>query len=254
MKYIYAGNRDIGADVLEFMTSLGHYPKALLLTDENDSHIQKMIRLSKLPDNLIFKGKNVLQDVASILKMISPDYIIGIHYPYLIKDELLSLPQHGFLNLHPAYLPYNRGWHTPSWAIYDATPAGATLHFMSKELDMGDIIHQKKVPIEANDTANSLYKKMKSAELEVFKEAFDDLKNFSLPRKPQSTTEGTVHKKKELFEPSIAELDLNQHYQLAVLLDKIRALTTNNISEACYFTKAGKKYRLTINIIEDTNE
>ena len=57
------------------------------------------------------------------------DLILCVHFPYLLPPEVLSIPSKGCLNLHPAYLPWNRGWHTPSWAILEDTPGGATLHW-----------------------------------------------------------------------------------------------------------------------------
>lgn len=85
------------------------------------------------------------------------DYIFGIHFPYIIKNELINLPKVGFLNLHPAYLPFNKGWHTPSWAILDERNR-ATLHFMSEELDGGDIIAQEELEVSSTVTANELYR------------------------------------------------------------------------------------------------
>jgi methionyl-tRNA formyltransferase len=251
MKYAFAGNRDIAVKVLDFIISKGYKPDILMVTDESSDEIKKLIQLSDLPNSKIFVGSPKTNNVENYLQKLNLDYIFGIHYPYIITETLLTMPKVGFLNLHPAYLPYNRGWHTPSWSILDKTPAGATLHFMSKDLDLGDIIHQKKVNIDPNDTANSLYKKIKSLELEVFIEAFENIlkKEFNLI--PQNKNEGTSHKKKELFEASISKLDLNGMYNLEELMDKLRALTTNNVSEAAYFEKYGKKYRVQVNISKE---
>ena len=93
----------------------------------------------------------------------------------MISKEVLIIPKIGFLNLHPSFLPYNKGWNTPSWAILDKTPYGATLHFMDQTLDEGDIIHQKRIDVLTVDTANNLYKKILKLEEEVFFEAFDEL-------------------------------------------------------------------------------
>ena len=79
-----------------------------------------------------------------MLEQLSLDYIICVHFPYIVPREILSIPKYGVTNLHPAYLPYNLGWHTPSWAILENTPIGATLHYMDECVDTGDIIHQKK--------------------------------------------------------------------------------------------------------------
>lgn len=251
MKYAFAGNRDIAVKVLDFIISKGYKPDLLMVTDESSDEIKKLIQLSNLPNSKIFVGSPKTNKVENYLQKLNLDYIFGIHYPYIITETLLNIPKVGFLNLHPAYLPYNRGWHTPSWSILDKTPAGATLHFMSKYLDLGDIIHQKTVNIDPNDTANSLYKKIKALELEVFKESFNSILNKELKKIPQNKNQGSSHRKMELFSEDICKLDLNKEYKLEELIDKLRALTTNNISEASYFEKDGCKYRVQIQIYEE---
>lgn len=256
MKYVFAGDRDIAVHVLKFIIGEGFYPEALLVSGGNRAtHAQELIELSKLPEEKIFRGKEFSDENGlKLLRDINPDYIIGIHFPYLISKEILDIPKVGFLNLHPAYLPYNRGWHTPSWAIMDETPIGATLHYMAEQLDAGDIIHQEKVEPSISDTANSLYRKLKDLELHVFKNAWPQLLNLKPSRIPQNLDEGTAYKRKDLFNPQVQELDLNQKYELATLLRKLRGLTTNNLEEAAYFTHNGKKYRVQISIEEETAE
>jgi len=251
MKFAFAGNRDIGVWVLEYIVSKDFYPELLLLTDEGTNEIKRLEKLSGLKSDKIFYGNPSSNGVLNELKNDELDYIIGIHYPYIISKEILDIPSIGFLNLHPAYLPYNRGWHTPSWAILEETVAGASLHFMSKQLDMGDIIHQKRVDISISDTANSLYKKIKKLELEVFVEVFEDIINKSFKRFSQRINDGTSHKRRELFDKNVSRIDFNKPYVFKELYNKLRALTTNDISEACYFEKDGKKFRIQVNIEEE---
>ena len=143
------------------------------------------------------------------------DYIICIHYPFIISKKILDLPKVGVLNLHPSYLPYNRGWHTPTWTILNSTVCGATLHFMSEKLDMGDIIHQKKIDVLENDTANTLYKKILSLEFEVFKEAFGSIKSLR-PYRIKQNNSGSSHKKSDLFK--INEIDLSENMKIGDLI------------------------------------
>jgi len=253
MKYIFAGDRDIAVWVLKGLINNGFFPSALLITDSTKaSHARQLIIVSGLSGDLVMEGKSFESSKEmALLYSIEPDYIIGVHFPYIIKENVLKIPKVGFLNLHPSFLPFNRGWHTPSWAILERTPIGATLHLMSTELDNGDVIHQKKIEVRPCDTANSLYVKLKELELEVFMEALPLLISKRFLRSSLVLSEGTIHKKSELFQPEVQEIVLNEHYQASVLIDKIRALTTNQWSESAYFESNGKKYRLRIEIIED---
>ncbi len=253
MKYVFAGDRDIAVHVLQFMMNEGNMPEALLVSGgDRASHAIELRELSNLPDDKVFEGKEfTLPKSIEVLKAINPDYIIGIHFPYLISKEVLDIPAIGFLNLHPAYLPYNRGWHTPSWAIMDQTPIGATLHFMAEALDAGDIIYQEELIPGPADTANSLYQKLKALELEVFKKAWPQLKSLQPSRIPQDINAGTSYKRKDLFRPEVQELKLENEYRLESLLRKLAALTTNSVEEAAYFSKDGKKYRIQVSITEE---
>jgi methionyl-tRNA formyltransferase len=253
-RIVFAGNRDIAVRVLEFILSEEIYPHALLLpTPERGSHNQEILDLChSLPEENILSGTDFRQPIGlELLSDIAPDYIICIHFPYLIPKQVLSIPKIGVMNLHPAYLPYNRGWHTPSWAILSDTPAGGTLHFMDENIDTGDIIHQKQVEILPSDTADSLYQKIKETELDVFIEAFPALITNSYERKSQIDLPGSIHKKEELLSGDFRKLDLEKEVEIGELITKLRGLTTNRVDESAYFELDGKKHYIQVNIVEE---
>jgi methionyl-tRNA formyltransferase len=256
MNFVFAGDRDIAVWVLQFLVDQGFYPKMLFLTESSKAtHEKELISLSNLSDTDITYGKEFeAKENLDKLRMYKPDYIIGIHFPYLIRKEVLDIPKYGFVNLHPAYLPFNRGWHTPTWGILDGTPVGATLHLMSEKLDAGDIIHQKQLALSPVDTADTLYKKLKLLELEVFKEALPSLISKKLEIKVQSLDEGTQYKKKDLFESQLREIDLKGEYLFEDLLLRLRAFTTNNPKESIFFKIDNMRYYLQIKITSESDE
>jgi len=250
MRYAFAGDRKISVTILKFIISKGYKPSALFISDSTkSSHCKELIELSGLTDDFIFRG-NSFKNSFEKLQTLNLDYIFGIHFPYIIPTEFLELPKIGFLNLHPAYLPYNKGWHTPSWAIIDGTPYGATLHFMTEKLDEGNIIHQKKIEVKPSDTAHTLYNRVMTVEEEVFTEAFESIKNLK-PKSTPQTHVGTNHSKKDL--KSVQEIDLNKTYSGRELIDLLRGLTTNKIEEAAYFKKGDDTYYIQVNISKQIN-
>ncbi len=250
MRYAFAGDRDISVKVLAFLIEKGHSPLALLLSgSKRSSHAQGLSQLSNLPQNMIFEGLSFNnENNIAFLESLELDYIIGIHFPYIISQRILKIPSVGFINLHPAYLPYNRGWHTPSWAIMEGTKYGATLHFMDLKVDEGDIINQKECVILPSDTANSLYQRVKEVELEVFQQSLVDLVSLNPPRKKQ-LGEFTAHSKADLA--LIQQINLEENVNAGDLINKIRALTTNDLMESSFFIIDNKKYCVRIDIIED---
>ena len=157
------------------------------------------------------------------------------------------------LNLHPAYLPFNRGWHTPSWAILTNTPIGGTLHFMDEDIDTGDIIHQKQVEVLPTDTADILYQRIMETEYEVFKEALPALINNSYHRKSQKNIKGSTHKREDLLSENLRKLNLDEDMKIGELLKLLRALTTNRIDESAYFEINGSKYYIQVKTTIDEN-
>lgn len=247
MKFAFAGDRKISCSILKFIISKGFKPSALLVSDfDTASHDDDLIQISGIEESLIFRGNEFKTPQAiQILSSLELDYIFGIHFPYIIPAKILAIPKIGFINLHPAFLPYNKGWHTPSWAIIEGHPYGATLHFMDEVLDEGDIIHQKEIEVYPIDTANSLYKRVLKLEEEVFFEAFDALSNLN-PKRIKQVDKGTSHQKKEL--KVLREISISEKSNPIDLINKIRALTTNDLNESAYYILNGKKIGVQINL------
>ncbi|HCO66532.1 MAG TPA: hypothetical protein DIT04_02085 [Dysgonomonas sp.] len=248
MKYAFAGNRDIAYNILSYLIAEGYKPSALAILDDSDLST-KLTEISGLKKKKIYKGKDFFaEETINDLKKMDLDYIFGIHYPLIIPKEILTIAKIGFINLHPAFLPYNRGWHTPSWAIINNTKYGATLHFMSEKLDMGDIIHQIEIEISPDDTAHKLYSRVLKLEEELFKKALPDLLSLNPSRVPQDINLGDCHSKKDI--KKIQQIELEQKVTYLEAIDKFRALTTNDVNEAAYFIKDGRKFVIQVNITE----
>jgi methionyl-tRNA formyltransferase len=249
MRYAFAGDRQLSCEILSHLINLGYKPSALLVTEgAGSSHVQKLIHLADLSPDLVFYGKNFSKPKnIQRLNNLELDYIFGIHFPYIIPNTILKIPKVGFLNLHPSYLPYNKGWHTPTWALLHNNPYGATLHFMTEKLDEGDIVNQKKIDILPVDTADSLYQRVLKVEKEVFIESIEDLVSLNPPRKKQNKT-GTSYYKKDL--KKIRKIDLDTKIDPRSLINKLRALTTNSHDEAAFFEDQGKKIGVRVELFE----
>ena len=247
----YAGNRQISVWVLRFIIQQGVKPLALLIPDEaRATGADELIGLcAHLGTSQVLRAAEFRSDHGiELLRNLELDYIICVHFPYVVPKEVLELPAQGVMNLHPAYLPYNRGWHTPTWAILDGTPYGATLHFMDDGIDTGDIIHQKEIEVLPRDTADTLYKRVMKLELEVFKEAWPYILSGKYPRKPQPLGEGSVHSKADIT--SIQFVDLHHQAKAGDLIRRLRALTTNDITEAAFFETEGKRHRMQLRVFD----
>jgi methionyl-tRNA formyltransferase len=92
------------------------------------------------------------------LEAIHPDAIIVVAYGRIIPEWMLNLPQWGNINLHASLLPKYRGAAPIQWAIANGERVtGATTMRLDQGLDTGDILLQRWLPIEPDQTAEQVF-------------------------------------------------------------------------------------------------
>lgn len=247
----FAGDRDVAVQVLDHLLAAGDRPLALLVSDaDRASHAHALrARCAHLPDDLVLVGRGFREpEGIARLRALALDLVVCVHFPYVVPDEVLALPRVGVLNLHPALLPWNRGWHTPSWAILDGTPIGATLHFMDRGVDTGDVVHQRELAVREGDTAHALYARLKALEVELFAEAWPALVAGTYARRAQPAG-GSSRRRAELFTPEVQRLELDAPTTARAVLRRLRALTTSDPRESAYFEDGdGRRLRVRVTI------
>ena len=102
------------------------------------------------------------------------DLAVSYTYRYILTDELINALNGNVVNIHNAYLPYNRGADPNLWSLVEGTPRGVTLHYISAGLDKGDIIAQRLVTEGDGKTLKSSYDNLDKNAKEMFLEAFKD--------------------------------------------------------------------------------
>ncbi len=79
---------------------------------------------------------------------------------HILKKRLQNTPKIGVLNRHNALLPMNRGRLTPFWVLYKKEKeTGVSIHFVTEDIDGGDIVVQKRFEIEAGDSFSRVVNK-----------------------------------------------------------------------------------------------
>ena len=122
---------------------------------------------------------------------LNPDLIISYSAPQIIKPELLRVPKHGIINVHGALLPDYRGVLPSFWYLYnDEKTGGATVHYMSADIDDGDIIEQGSVDLTGCKSMFSLMKKTKTVGGELIVKAIEDIANGTASPRKNETEKG----------------------------------------------------------------
>ena len=94
-------------------------------------------------------------------------FAFSVHYHRILSPEHLARYKKVY-NLHPGFLPWGRGYFPVFWALWEQTPAGATLHEMTQVVDKGPIVAQVKIAYDNADTGWTLYQRVQEAERQLF--------------------------------------------------------------------------------------
>lgn len=104
------------------------------------------------------------QEAIERIKNLKPDLIIVAAYGRLLPKEILAIPGFGCINVHTSLLPRWRGASPIQNALLAGeTETGITIMLMNEGMDTGDIIAQRKVSIDPDDTKESLILRLEEA-------------------------------------------------------------------------------------------
>jgi methionyl-tRNA formyltransferase len=96
------------------------------------------------------------KNIRSLLLKFNPDCVVVSSYNQILPSDLIELST--FINVHYSPLPHYRGRANVNWAIINDEPCAAiTIHKIIPELDSGNILFQKLIPIRFDDTVADLY-------------------------------------------------------------------------------------------------
>lgn len=253
--YLFAGDRAIAVQALRrLVEDHGHVPRILCVSDRaTASHADELVATyQELGGRHVLIGSELRTERGlARLRAAELDFALSVHFPDLVRTPALEAPRMGWLNLHPAYLPFNRGWHTPTWAILDGTPAGATLHVMVEEVDAGPIVARRLVPVMPSDTADSLYQRLLAVEVELLCDVWPRVAAGDWELQPNVKGEGSAHRAADLFHDDVQRIDRDELATAGRLIDRLRALTTNDVSEAAWFEQDGVRYRMRLEIVAE---
>jgi methionyl-tRNA formyltransferase len=127
------------------------------------------------------------------LARLNPDAIIVVGYGRIIPQWMIDLPTLGNLNLHASLLPKYRGAAPIQWAIARGeTVTGVTTMRIDAGLDTGDILLQEELPINAEDTAETIAPKLAAIGAHLMVETLQGLRAGEIGPRPQDHTQATL--------------------------------------------------------------
>ena len=225
MRIALFANNWVAWKIVEEVARSGHDIACLILHPvEHRRYGAEILEAAGLsPEYVLDAGDLSVRALAEAVSVVHPDLGLSVFYGYILPQQILDLFPGGVLNLHPSYLPHNRGAYPNVWSIVEGSPSGVTLHYVDAGVDTGDIVAQQTVPVEAVDTGESLYRRLEQACVDLFTEYWPRVLAGTVTRTPQGAGTGSYHRKADVL--ALDEIDLDRTYKAREFLDIIRART-----------------------------
>ena len=196
MRAIVAGYHNMGCEGLEALIRNGYEVVAVFTyADDADETIwfASMAEAAARHNIPVYTPDDINHPLwVEKIRELKPDVLFSFYYRDILSAAILDIPAAGCLNLHGSLLPKYRGRVPTNWAIINGeTETGVTLHHMTPGIDDGDIVAQKIVSIDADDTAQTLVIKQVAAASTMLDSCLPAIMNGSATRTPQDNKEAS---------------------------------------------------------------
>lgn len=131
-------------------------------------------------------------DFVNELKSLNANLFIVIAFR-MLPEIVWSMPELGTFNLHASLLPKYRGAAPINWAVINGeTETGVTTFFLKHEIDTGDIIAKRSIPIKPEDNVGTVHDQLMHIGAELTVETIEDIINGTLKTIPQPQDDSEI--------------------------------------------------------------
>jgi methionyl-tRNA formyltransferase len=201
MNLVFAGTPRFAVPTLENLVEAGHNVR--LVVTQPDRPRGRGLELTPSPvkqSALTFSLPVVQPDKIKVneefraqLSALEPDAIVVVGYGRIIPQWMIDLPPLGNLNVHASLLPKYRGAAPIQWAMAQGeTVTGVTTMRIDAGLDTGDILMQRALAIEPEDTAETIAPKLAAIGAALMVETLRGLEAGSLQPGPQDHAQASL--------------------------------------------------------------
>jgi methionyl-tRNA formyltransferase len=200
LKIVFMGTPEFGAIILEGLCKTDFKP--ILVVTAPDKPVGRKQILTPSPVKVIAQKYNIpvtqpekILDLKSEILNLKSDLIVVAAYGQIIPKEILEIPKHGCLNIHPSLLPKYRGPSPIQAAILNGDKeTGVTIILMDEKMDHGPILVQRKLKIEEDESALTLHDKLANLGANLLIETISKWQKGLLKPKPQDESKAIYTK------------------------------------------------------------
>jgi methionyl-tRNA formyltransferase len=218
MKIVYMGTPDFAVPSLRTLHDNGFEVVAVITAPDKPAGRGMQLRESPVKQAAVDLGLKVLQPTnlkdesfQAELSALEPDLGVIVAFR-MLPEAVWSMPRHGSINLHGSLLPNYRGAAPTHWAIINGeSKTGITTFFLKHEIDTGDLLLQRELPIGPNETAGELHDRMMEAGSDLILETVKRIDSWEAEPKPQPELD-TVKAAPKIHKPD-CRIDWSQSAQ-----------------------------------------
>lgn len=255
MKLIFMGTPDFAVPCLDILIKDGHeIPLVVTQPDRQRGRGHKVtfspVKEKALENNIeVFQPESLKNgEMDDKLRIINPDVIVVVAYGKMLPESVLNYPKFGCVNVHGSLLPKLRGAAPVQRAVMNGDKiSGITTMKLNSGMDTGDMLLKFPVEISEDDTAGTLFEKLKIVGATAISKTLTKLERGDIKPVPQNDADAT-------YAPMITkeEANINWGEDAETLINKIRGLNPAPVAYTYYKGKKVKIYEAVIG--EDTDD
>lgn len=166
MRIVFAGSPAAAVPSLEALAR-AHEVVAVVTRAPSPHGRKRVLTPTPVADAATALGIPVLEanrlgtDATEAIAALAPELAVVVAYGGLVREPLLSMPPHGWINLHFSLLPDYRGAAPVQRALIDGRGVtGVSVFRLVAELDAGPVVRMRETPVPEGATAGSLLEQL----------------------------------------------------------------------------------------------
>ena len=159
MRIALIGQAGFGADVLKGLLAKGRQVVGVFCPPDRGSKVDPLKEAAQEVGVPVFQPPR-MKDPEAYDQMVSlnPDLAVLAFVTDIVPGKVLDVPKIGSICYHPSILPKYRGASAINWAVINGeTKSGLTIFWVDAGIDTGDILLQKEVDIDPEETTGKVY-------------------------------------------------------------------------------------------------
>ncbi len=253
IRIVFMGTPDFAVESLKILVENKFNVVGVITVPDKPAGRGQKLRTSPVKDYAVSQGIKVLQPLKLKDELFVGDLReLKAHLQVVVAFRMLpevvwNMPPMGTFNLHGSLLPQYRGAAPINWAVINGDKkTGVTTFFLKHEIDTGNIIDQKSMPIDEKDTAGTVHDKMMVLGAGLVLETVTNICNDTITTKSQ---DDFIEKDTVLRPaPKIFKEDCKIDWSLSMvdIYNKIRGLSPYPAAWTEIMDETGKKTGLKI--------